>query len=72
MPTGRPVVTKGGTQIIDRFWSTLRKHLNNRPKRPGTATTEDRVRAAQWRYWNKGADLWLATGNMLHDVLPEA
>jgi hypothetical protein len=69
MPEGKQVATKGGTQIIDRCWSTLRKHLGKRSKNPGNAAVESRVRSAQWVYWHRDKDLWLATGELCRWLL---
>ncbi|CAK0830227.1 unnamed protein product, partial [Prorocentrum cordatum] len=53
LPTGEQMYTKSGTQIIDRFWSHLRKHLQSRTHRVGTLAATRRIRSAQWTYWNK-------------------
>eukprot|EP00959_Pyramimonas_sp_CCMP1952_P242370 5066148-Pyramimonas_sp.AAC.1 len=55
LPTGEQVYTKSGTQIIDRFWAHLRKHLQSRKRRVSTLAATRRIRSAQWTYWNKGA-----------------
>ena len=51
---GSTVATKGGTQVIDRFWRTLRQHMGTRTATPGSTNVEDRVRSAQWMYLNRG------------------
>ena len=58
----------GGTQVIDRFWSTLRKYLGYRSKNVQSAATEARVRSAQWEYWHGDKDLWVAMGETLTDM----
>ena len=64
LPDGRIVYTKGGTQIIDRVWGHVRKHVGRRSvKKTSKKTFQARVRSAQWLYWNAGKDLWLETGN---------
>ena len=68
LPTGEQLYTKSGTQIIDRFWAHLRKHLQSRTRRVSTLAATRRIRSAQWTYWNKGADLWACTGAMLKDL----
>ena len=69
MPDKSVVYTKGGTQIIDRFWRTLRKHLEGRSPSVNRVGFENRVRAAQWEYWNMGTDLWAKTGEMLRSII---
>ena len=56
---------KTGTQIIDRFWSHLRKHLRDRKKAVGSTVLRHRIRSAQWSYWYKEEDAWQKTGDML-------
>ena len=65
LPDGKVVHAKGGTQVIDRFWQELRKHLGQRSQRVNSKTVTNRVRSAQWHYWNRGKDLWLEAGRML-------
>ena len=57
------VWVKSGTQIIDRCWRELRKHVGNY-KVVGSKNLRDKVRSAQWCYWNRGSDWWAATGDM--------
>ncbi|CAK0883861.1 unnamed protein product [Prorocentrum cordatum] len=54
---------KCGTQIIDRAWGGLRRHLGPNRKVNSRALA-NKVRSFQWRYWKKGEDLWAQTGNM--------
>lgn len=65
LPTGKKLKVKGGTQIIDRFWGFLRRHLGQMNRQPGSATLARRIRSAQWAYWNRGEDLWVRSGDML-------
>lgn len=67
-PDGTMIRAQGGTQIIDRAWQFIRKHLGNRSLRVDNANMTDRVRSAQWVYWHRGADLWLSTGQMLQTL----
>ena len=71
LPGGKTVKVVGGTQIIDRFWRTLREHLKNRPKVVGSATLRRRVRSCQWAFWQRGQDPWAATGAMLREMRVE-
>ena len=64
LPDGTKVACKGGTQIIDRAWSSLRKHLGQRAKNPGSSALDARVRSAQWLIWHRDKDLWAATGQL--------
>ncbi len=61
LPDGETVVTQGGTQIIDRIWGSLRKHMGTRAVSSGVALTAARVRSAQWCIWHSRADWWLKT-----------
>ena len=63
---GRFLYTKGGVQLIDRCWGHVRSHIGRRAI--GSCSTKkfsDRVRAAQWTYWNMGEDLFLKTGELI-------
>ena len=55
---------KCGTQIIDRVWGGLRRHLGP-SRKVNSRALANRVRSFQWCYWNKGEDLWAQTGKML-------
>ena len=65
MPDGKVVRAIGGTQIIDRTWSYIRKHIGSRSANIGKSSFTARVRSAQWCYWHQGQDLWSETGLML-------
>jgi hypothetical protein len=65
---GGKLKVKAGTQIIDRFWSHLRRHLGSNSARVSSHALRRKVRSGQWTYWNKGTDLWVATGEMLTEV----
>ncbi|CAK0880360.1 unnamed protein product [Prorocentrum cordatum] len=58
---------KAGTQIIDRVWGELRKHLGTR-KPVNTKMLTNKLRSFQWLHWHRGEDLWLATGEMLEEA----
>ena len=70
MPDGTIVCTKGGSQIIDRCWRHIREHVGSRSVKCMRTRFANRIRSAQWTYWNKGADLWQKTGEMLKDLEP--
>ena len=62
---GKTIYTKGGTQIIDRCWRHVRKHVDKRSTASGGKKLYTaRVRSAQWVYWNMGKDLFKETGAM--------
>ena len=65
LPDGKHVVVKAGTQIIDRFWGLLRQSLKHICRKPGSVLLQRKIRSLQWTYWNRGKDLWKATGCML-------
>eukprot|EP00972_Heterocapsa_arctica_P106560 15696880-Heterocapsa_arctica.AAC.1 len=52
---------KAGTQLIDGWWRVLRKELRNLSKAT-TAGVKRSVKAAQWKTWHRGEDLWIAMG----------
>ena len=56
---------KTGTQIIDRAWGMMRKHIGTLSTGPASAMLRDKVRSFQWGYWNRGNDLWAETGAIL-------
>ena len=68
VPGGRQVTCRAGTQIIDRFWKHLRKHLMDTTRKPGNKAMTRKIRSAQWTYWFKGQNLWTKTGEMLRHL----
>ena len=52
------------TQIIDRSWYGLRNHLGS-GKVVNAKALRQKIRSFQWEYWNRGADYWQRTGDML-------
>ena len=66
---GKTVYTKGGTQVIDRTWQHVRRHIMKRSSASsGKRLYITRIRSAQWAYWNMGKDLFQETGIMLADL----
>ena len=65
---GRKLKVKAGTQVIVLAWRCLRSNLEGFSKAPGSNRFASAVRSAQWLYWNRGNDLWLATGAILKDL----
>ena len=69
LPDGRTVYTKGGSQIIDRGWRHLRKHVGSRSVGSSSVSAvTTRVRSAQWYYWMAGQDWWKETGAMFKEL----
>ena len=59
----KPIKCKAGTQIIDRAWKFLKDRLPlNQNCKVGSAALRAKLRSAQYEYWHKNDDLWLATG----------
>ena len=66
-----------GTQIVDRAWRFLKDRLKiNQNTKAGTRALKAKLRSAQYDYWMKNSDLWLATGDLCSEALkkcyPEA
>ena len=55
LPDGSSITVRGGSQVIDRFWRTLRSALVGRSCRVGSHAFERRIRSCQWNYWKKSA-----------------
>ena len=50
--------------------SIIRKgQIGPRVLKPKSQALADRVRSGQWEYWNKGNDLWKATGTMFYEEM---
>ena len=63
--TGRLIKTKGGTQIIDRAWRFLKEHItSNQNATVGSPLLRAKIRSAQYEYWHRNSDLWLACGSL--------
>ena len=39
-----------------------------RPRKVGSIALARKIRAAQWTYWHRSQNLWVATGRMLEDL----
>ena len=65
---GTHLKVKSGTQVIDRFWGELRRHLRHVTRLPGNNAMIRKIRSAQWLFWHKNDDLWQATGRMLREL----
>ena len=63
--SGKMISTKGGTQIIDRAWRYLKERLQlNQSCKPGSSVLRAKLRSAQYEYWHRNADLWVACGTL--------
>ena len=61
--TGHIIKTKGGTQIIDRVWRFLKDRIVlNQNVSVGSPLLRAKIRSAQYEYWHRDEDLWLACG----------
>jgi len=65
LPSGKTLKVKAGTQVIDRTWQFVRKHIHGVSAAPGSVCLTAAIRSAQFAYWNRGKDMWAATGEML-------
>ena len=65
LPDDKELKAQAGTQIIDRAWGVSKSHLKGVAAKPGSARMVALARSAQWLYWNRGADLWVRTGELL-------
>lgn len=56
---------KAGTQAIDRAWRFLKDRLHiNQSSRVGSAALKVKLRSAQYEYWFRNHDMWVATGSL--------
>ena len=56
---------KSGTQIIDRCWRFLKDRVTvNQNAKVGSHMLRCKLRSAQYQYWLKNQDLWIATGTL--------
>ena len=70
LPGGKVLKVKAGTQHIDRAWRFLKERIRrNQNVRAGTKAIGIRIRAAQYEYWFRGADMWLKTAELVQDVM---
>ena len=61
--TGKTVVVKSGTQIVDRAWKFLKERVQiNQHAKAGSANLRAQLRSAQYEYWHMGHNLWMHTG----------
>ena len=68
LENGVTLTVKGGTQIIDRFWRSLREFLRGRKGRVGSMMLRRRIRSAQWDHWQQNKCRWGMTGVMLREL----
>ena len=63
--TGCQIKTKGGTQIVDRAWRYLKERIKlNQNCAVGSPLMRAKVRSAQYEYWHRNQDLWVASGTL--------
>ena len=57
--------TKGGTQTSDRAWRYLKNRIKlNQQCTVGSPLMRAKIRNAQYEYWHRNADMWLAPGTI--------
>ena len=61
MASGYEMTVMKETQYIDGCWRILRKEMKTTSKHD-TKSVIELVKAAQWKTWHQGEDLWLAAG----------
>ena len=53
------------TQVIDRCWRFLKDRLSlNQKTKARSNLLRAKLRSAQYQYWYKNADMWVATGSL--------
>ena len=63
--TNKNIRVKAGTQVIDRCWRFLKERLSlNQNTKAGSSLLRSKLRSAQYQYWYKNADMWVATGSL--------
>ena len=61
----KPIMTKAGTQIIDRAWRFMKDRISlNQHCVAGSRLVRVKVRNAQYLYWKRTEDLWVETGKL--------
>ena len=62
---GKTLTVKSGTQIIDRVWRFLKERVRvNQHTKAGSALLRAKLRSAQYDYWHRNMDMWVATGRL--------
>ena len=63
--TNKKIRVKAGTQVIGRCWRFLKERLSlNQNTKAGSSLLRSKLRSAQYQYWYKNADMWVATGSL--------
>ncbi|CAE7777099.1 unnamed protein product [Symbiodinium sp. CCMP2592] len=63
--SNKKLKVKSGTQIIDRAWRFLKDRIAiNQNVKAGSSLLRAKLRSAQYDYWFKNSDLWLASGEL--------
>ena len=65
LPNGRKLKVKTGTQIIDRAWQFIKKHIGQSHYRVDSRAMTATIRSAQWSYWHRHQDQWNAVGELV-------
>ncbi|CAE7212292.1 unnamed protein product [Symbiodinium sp. CCMP2592] len=68
--SNKKLKVKSGTQIIDRAWRFLKDRIAiNQNVKAGSSLLRAKLRSAQYDYWFKNSDLWLASGELCTEAL---
>ena len=66
----KTITVKSGTQVIDRCWRFLKERVRvNQHTKAGSSLLRAKLRSAQYEYWNRSKDLWLACGELCSHVM---
>jgi len=65
LPDGKTLKVKAGTKHVDCAWRFLKDLRRNQRVKAGTKAIRAAIRSAQYECWNRGADLWLKTGELV-------
>ena len=56
-------------KFLNIFSQFLKEHIGSRTLKPKSRALASRIRSGQWEYWNRGNDLWVATGDMIYEEM---
>lgn len=61
----KKMCVKAGAQVIDRCWRFLKERLSlSQHTKSGSTMLRAKLRSAQYQYWFKNIDMWMATGSL--------
>ncbi|CAJ1458403.1 unnamed protein product [Effrenium voratum] len=63
--TKKIMKVKSGTQVIDRAWRFMKERIHiNQNAKVGSGALRAMLRSAQYQYWMRECDLWVASGEL--------